>query len=69
MEKETYNHETVMTSGTYAGMKLKDIPARHFLFKLDIFGIEDGPLKDYIKENEEMLRERVLLESLTKPSK
>lgn len=69
MNEEVWDHETVMPSGKHVGKKLKDIPASHFIFLLDIYGIPPGPLKEYVKENEQLLREKYLQQKKQKNEK
>lgn len=52
-----YTDQSLMPFGVkYKGQKLANIPASHFIWLYDTFGLQDGPLRVYIEENLEHLR-------------
>lgn len=52
-----YTDESIMPFGKFKGDKLEDVPAWHLLWLLD--NDRAGRLKDYIIENEDVLRKEL----------
>lgn len=56
---QKWNEKTVMPSGKYQGTILSDIPASHFIYLDEIFGVDrKSELGIYITENIDAIRER-----------
>lgn len=54
-----YVDTTIMPFGKYKGRHLKDVPAYYLLYLFDQLNIKDRALKEYIKDNEDVLRKEM----------